>query len=610
VSRKKTKIAQMGKLVVQGRYDAAGAGRRMRGWNPPASGPQRAVEGLQKIRDRMRDSSRNDWSGESGLQKWVTNLVGVGIVPRLKKGGKAKREALTDLWKKWVKVADADCVLNFYGLQALATRSWLESGEVFVRLRPRSFDAPLVVPLQVQLVEADYVPLFDADVWQGMPAGNKIRQGIELNRYGRRVAYWMHREHPGDGMVTSSMLLRVPADQVSHVFVPTRPGQLRGVSVAAMILARLRNVENFDDAVLTRQLIANLFTAFITRPPAGPDDDNVDPITGLPYEMDSLGRAIAAMEPGATHELMPGEDVKFSNPSEAGTMYHEYMRTQHMGTASGWGLPYEIFSGDIRNVSDRTLRVVINEFRRFAQQRQWHCIIPQFCERVRDAWVEAGVMVGQIPIGDAEFARDVEWSPHGWEYIHPVQDAQGKQLEVDAGFRSRSSVIAERGDDPEEVDAERAADKTRAEDLGLQISPEEAAQQALDKKKAQDTAPQALQTINARLDTIMAREPTPAAAPSITVNNHVPPTQVSVAAPTVNVEPPNVQVAAPTVNVEAPNVQVAAPTVNVEAPNVQVRNEVPPAEVTVNLPNRRTETTVERNEKDQIVRTTQLETDA
>lgn len=472
MSRKKTKLAQMGKLVVQGRYDAAGSGRRMRGWTPPTSGPNRAIEGLQKIRDRARDTTRNDWSGESGLQKWVTNLVGVGIVPRLKKGSKAKRETLADLWTAWVKVADADGVLNFYGLQALATRSWLESGEVFVRMRPRSFDAPLAVPLQVQLVEAEFVPLLNADQWQGLPAGNRIRQGIELNRYGRRVAYWMHREHPGDGtIIDTSMLIRVPADQISHVFAPTRPGQLRGVSVAAAILARLRNIENFDDAVLTRQLIANLFTAFITRPPAGPDDDAVDPITGLPYQTDSIGNAIAAMQPGATHELMPGEDVKFSNPSEAGTMYHEYMRTQHMGTSAGWGLPYEIFSGDIRNVSDRSMRVVINEFRRFAQQRQWHIIIPQFCERVRDAWVAASVLVGKIAIADAEFARDVEWSPHGWEYIHPVQDAQGKQLEVDAGFRSRSSVIAERGDDPVAVDDERKSDMDRAEALGLNPVP-------------------------------------------------------------------------------------------------------------------------------------------
>ena len=39
--------------------------------------------------------------------------------------------------------------------------------------------------------------------------------------------------------------------------------------------------------------------------------------------------------------------------------------------------------------------------------------------------------------------------------------------EVAAGFRSRSSVIAELGNDPDQVDAERAADAAREESLNL-----------------------------------------------------------------------------------------------------------------------------------------------
>jgi capsid protein len=44
-------------------------------------------------------------------------------------------------------------------------------------------------------------------------------------------------------------------------------------------------------------------------------------------------------------------------------------------------------------------------------------------------------------------------------------------LEVESGFRSRSSVIGERGDDPEEVDEERAEDLEREKELGLWADP-------------------------------------------------------------------------------------------------------------------------------------------
>jgi lambda family phage portal protein len=452
---------------IQAKYDAAGTGRRMRGWMPPTSGPNRAIEGLQKIRDRARDVVRNDWSGESASQKWTTNLIGIGITPRVTRiTDTARRRELSDLWSDWSDHADADGIMTFYGLQTLAVRTWLDSGEVFIRKRPRRAAFGMDVPLQVQLIEPDFVPLLDADTWPGMPTGNRLRSGIELDNRNQRIAYWVWREHPGDNaaVIDPSKLLRIPSGEIQHMFEPKRPGQLRGVSALAPVLVRLRNVNDFDDAVLERQKLANLFTGFITQQMA--PDGNIDPLTGLPIEYDGA-TALAGLAPGMFQELDPGQDVKFSNPPEAGTTYTDYMRTQHLGTAAAAGLPYELFSGDIKEVSDRSMRVIINEFRRFAEQRQWQIIIPMLCQPVRNWWTEACALAGYIAPDEADAVRRVQWSPHGWAYIHPVQDPQGKQLEVASGFRSRSSVIGERGDDPEQVDEERAADQKRAEALGL-----------------------------------------------------------------------------------------------------------------------------------------------
>jgi lambda family phage portal protein len=455
-------------------YDAGGTGRRMRGWRPPSSGPNRATSQAPKVRDRARDAARNDWSASAGGQRWVTNLVGTGIVPRAKRiTNKVQKQKATDLWDRWTKQSDADCVLNFYAQEALVTRSWIESGEVFARKRWRR-KGTMEVPLQIQVIESDFCPSnFDTDLWPGMPAGNKIRQGIELDRLGARMAYWIYKAHPTDfasGTIDKSQLIRIPADEIIHIFEPKRPGQLRGVSEFASVLARLRNVADFDDAVLERQKLANLFTAFIEKQyPTSPD--GIDPMTGQAIDYETDGTPVAAMQPGISQELLPGEKVVFSNPPGASATYAEYMRTQHLATAAGQGLPYELLSGDIVNVSDRTLRVVIQEFRRHVEQRQWHVIIPMFCQRVREAWVDQAVLVGALPMSIADDAKAVEWAPHGWEYIHPVQDVQGKQLEVSAGFRSRDSVIASKGDDPEQVDEERAASKKREEELGLPTAP-------------------------------------------------------------------------------------------------------------------------------------------
>jgi len=460
-------------------YDAGGMGRRMAAWNPTKSGPNTSLRGLQNIRNRARDVSQNDWSGQAGVQKWTTNLIGIGITPRFKRvASKARKQEITDLWNDFCAVADADGVLNMYGMQTLAVRSWLESGEVFIRRRDRLPSAGLPIPMQVQLLEAEMVPLLDTDTWPGMPVGNIMRSGIELDRRGQRIAYWVYKEHPSDRSLSNignNDLVRVAASQMRHVFEPLRPGQLRGVSMLAPVLVRLKNIGDYEDATLERQKLANLFVGFIARTtPPLPGDEDRDPLTGNPIDVEiddesgaPIGAALAGLTPGLMQELEDGQKVDWSNPPEAGTTYSDYMRTSHLGTAAAAGLPYELFSGDIVNISDRTLRIVINEFRRHAEQRQWQVVIPMMCQPVIDWFVQAAVAVNLIEASEADDCRRVEHAPHGWEYIHPVQDATGKKLEVEAGFRSQSSVIAARGDDPDAVADEIAADDARQQKLKI-----------------------------------------------------------------------------------------------------------------------------------------------
>ena len=454
--------------TARAQYDAAGTGRRLAGWNPPSTGPQRAIQGLPRIRSRAQDAVRNDWTGASATQKWTTTLVGSGITPRW------ANERHAEVWADFVPNADADGVLDAYGLQALAVRSWFSAGEVFMRRRWRRVGGPLAIPVQVQLIESDFCPLFDADQWPGMPADNRICQGIEIAKLGGRVAYWMHREHPGDGPRSFSAgsmdLIRIPADQISHVFEPKRPGQLRGVSELAPILTRLRSAGDFEDTVLERQKLANLFTLFLTKQiPSDWQNLQLDPTTGLPLAWNTKGQPMAGLEPGVSMELLPGEDVKFASPPDAGVAFADYMRTLGLGMASGGGLPYELLTGDGRDISDRTLRVLIQEFRRFATQRQWHLVIPKICQPMVQ-WVgDAAVLAGRLHSSERKAFGRPEWSPTAWDYIHPVQDVQSKKLMIEAGITSRSAVVAERGEDPRKVQEQREADALDDKARGLTV---------------------------------------------------------------------------------------------------------------------------------------------
>lgn len=447
-------------------YEGGSAtGSRSRNWNPSNAGPNSAAtNNLSLVRRRARDAVRNDPWAKTAVAKWVANAIGTGIQPYPQHPDKAVRKLLKEYWSDWVNECDADGKLDFYGLQALAARAMFTDGEALDRLRPRRLSDGLVAPLQIQALEADHLPLeLNTGFIEG---GGEIVNGIEFNAIGQRTHFHLWNRHPGEyGGSRDVRTTRVPADLVVHAFQVLRPGQVRGVSELATVLLRLKTLDNFDDAVAFRQEVSNLFAGFITKP--DPDEAGVDPVTGGDAAYDYDSTPVATLEPGSMQELLPGEGVTFASPPGAPDSYAEFMRQQLMAAFASVGIPYELGTGDLRGISDRTLRVVVNEFHRQIEQFQWTVFIHQWCRPIWEAWINALVLAGKISASDFHKNRHqwlrVRWVPQGWAYFNPVQDVQANTDEVRAGFRSRSDVILAKGEDPETVMDEIVADNEFAD---------------------------------------------------------------------------------------------------------------------------------------------------
>ncbi|MCO8167859.1 phage portal protein [Pseudomonas sp. 21LCFQ02] len=461
---------------IKASYEGAGEGRRSANWDAPDHGINSLLmPALSNLRARSRAALRNDPYAFNVIDRRVSNLIGTGITPRPLIADSEQRKAQQVLWADWVDEADADDRSDFYGLQALVAKTVESSGECFVRLRPRLLSDGYAVPLQLQVLAPEFVP---HDKFEIARSGNVIKAGIEFNGVGKRVAYWMYRSHPRDASSLNggyNQVVRVPAAQVLHIFEPQEPGQLRGLPRLAPVLKRLRSLDNYDDAVLFRQEVANLFAGFIKRPAPDMGPAPRDPITGAPLNLDGDGfTPMVALEPGTMQELAAGEEVEFSTPPDAGNNYPDFMRQQLMAAAAGAGIPYELLTGDMRGVNDRVMRVVLTEFRRRLEQLQFGVYVHQLCRPVRAAWMDMAVLSGALDLPDyaqrrREYLR-TRWIPQGWAYINPVQDVQARMMEVNAGFASRSEMVLRTGYDAETVDDENAADVARAKALGLQYS--------------------------------------------------------------------------------------------------------------------------------------------
>lgn len=456
-------------------YEGSAEGRRSSSWDAPDTGVNSLImPALRNLRSRSRAAVRNDPYAANAIDRRVSNLIGTGITPQPRVKDKDLRSQMQELWEDWVDESDADQLTDFYGQQTLVARTVEQSGECFVRIRPRRLEDGLAVPLQLQCLAPEFVP---HDKFEVTKDGNIIRAGIEFNSQGQRVAYWCYRSHPSDMAALNAgynILVRVPASQMLHIFEPVEPGQLRGVPRLAPVLKRLRSLDNYDDAVLFRQEVANLFAGFI-RKPASDGPPMLDPVTGAPIKTGSDGfTPMVALEPGTMQELLPGEEVEFSKPPDGGNNYPDFMRQQLMAAAAGASLPYELMTGDMRGVNDRTIRVVLNEFRRRLEQLQFAVYVHQLCRPVRALWLDMAVLSGGLALDDygqrrREYLR-TRWVPQGWAYIQPVQDVQARRMEVNAGFTSRSEMCLRSGTDAEIVDHENAADTARAKALGLSYS--------------------------------------------------------------------------------------------------------------------------------------------
>lgn len=449
-------------------YEGATQGRRATGWSAPASGPNRALNGsLATLRNRSRQGIRNNPWLERAISRNVANEVGTGITPIFDTPDPALNEALKNLWWTWTGQTDPEGALDFYGQLAQAVRSRRASGECFIRLRYRPTSWGLAVPIQLQVIEADLVPeTYNLD----LPNGNKIIAGKEFNRRGRFVAVHAYPEHPQDnyGAVDMSRLIRVPASDIIHHFLPLRPGQVRGEPDIVPALLRAKTYDSYEDSELVRKETRAPFTGFLSKDYTGEQDWAFDPITGDPLDGDDQLPESNA-QPGTILTGAMGEKLTLFDGDNTGQGYSDFQRQQLLAIAAGGKSLYELMTGDWSKINDRVYRAMIGEYRREIQMAQEHLCIHQICDRVGYWFTDAAVLSGAVTATDYSLRYEEYnhrgWRPQRWPHINPQQDVEAIVKEIENDLTSLDQANAERGNTASEVQKANVDAKKRKADL-------------------------------------------------------------------------------------------------------------------------------------------------
>ncbi len=441
--------------IVSRAYDGAKMGRRTDGWTA-AGGSANAEIGpaLSRLMNRARDLDRNNAHARRAADVWVGNLIGTGIQPTAQ-GRSSKRTMKA--FRAWSKVCDVDGRHDFTGLQTLAARTMVVSGAAIIRrYSRRSGEMPGQVPLQLQVLEPDYIDIARTESGRD---GGWITQGVEFNARGQRVAYWLFGSHPGEVNVSftrnSLISQRVPAEDVVHLYRVDRPGQIHGVPWVAPVMMPLRDIADYGEAERVRKKIEACNTAFVMGS-AG----EAPPIA--PATTDPNGNQVETFEPGMILRLKPGEDIKFNTPAASGG-YGEYMRTEHRAVATGLGLMYEHLTGDLSGVNYSSYRAGDLVSRTLIETLRWQAVIPVACDPLWSWFTDAAWLAGAIPDQDVP----VVWTPPKFESIDREKDANGDLIEIRMGTKTWPQAVAERGYDPDQQIEEIVTTQKKLDEAGV-----------------------------------------------------------------------------------------------------------------------------------------------
>jgi lambda family phage portal protein len=427
-------------------------------WRPRRAGASANADHYSDaliVRGKARSLYQNVPYVRAGVEALVSQTVGTGITT-FSTGKQA--DQVNALWKEWGKVCDADGRLDLYGLQAAAYRALIVDGEVLIRLRPRLPTDGLPVPLQLQLLEIDWLDTtrISAPGVGGALPGNQIINGIEYDPLGRVAAYWLWDIHPGDiGMLRAMGKMqssRVPASSVIHLYEPTRPGQGRGMSRLASIITRVRDLQLLEDAELARKNLESRLGVLVSGDPTSMANPPAEGASADPAGAQTTGD-LGQLPSGGITSLPPGMNITTVAPNAAPGHVDSVKHHLHL-IAAGLGVPYEMLTGDMKEVNFSSARVRLMDFRRQVEAQQWLLLIPRMCEQLWRAFNDAAALGGSLRKPDYQ----CDHSTPRFEYVNPEQDANAELKLISGGLLTMSESLRQRGYKPEAVFSELKSD--------------------------------------------------------------------------------------------------------------------------------------------------------
>jgi len=430
-------------LAMSGGYTGGRRDRRQTsGWSTATgSADSDILPDLPLMRERSRALVSNAPLATGAVNTVVTNVVGTG----LKLQARVDRDALAgvlgttdeefDAWERaaerefrtWAESTDCDVTRtqNFAGIQELAMRSVLMSGDTLVARRFPDRGQRIATALQV--IEGDR--LANAAGTRDTP---EMAGGVKRDSYGAPVAYRILRQHPGDAPANLSEADEIAAfgpsglRQVYHLFHKTRPGQTRGVPYLAPVIESLKQLDQYREAEMMAAVIGAMFTVFIKTE----DGEGLAPMQPTAETGGAASDKDFKLSPGAMLNLLPNESVEFANPGRPNVAFDPFTQAILRQIGVALELPFEILIKHFTASYSAAQAALVEAWKFFRARRAW--LASGLCQPVYEAVIYEAVARGHLAAPGFMGDPFIRAAYLGAQWVGPPRGQINQQVEVKA----------------------------------------------------------------------------------------------------------------------------------------------------------------------------------
>lgn len=430
----------------------------------------------------------------SGIKTNRTNVIGCGLqfksrIDRERLGMTAdqakawqrKVEAEFDLWAWDKKNCDALGISNFYTAQQLTFLSQQLSGDVVVLLEHEAPTNLNPYGLRFRIIEADRVStpiealksggsIFSMLTDGVAKNGNKIHDGVEVDKKGRIVAYHIRNSHPLQQVTEKTEWVRVEAygketglPNVLHIMQAERPEQYRGVTYLAQVIEPLLQMRRYTESELTAAVVESFFTAFI-KTEADPGDNPYNEAASEDDEKVSEDPNEYEMGPGQINIMKPGEDVVFGDPKRPAGGFDAFVRAISTQIGAALEIPADLLLKSFNASYSASRAALLEAWKSFKMWRTW--FEDDFCRPLYAVWLSEAIARGRVfapgfflDPGIRAAWLGSEWIGPSQGQLDPVKEIQAEKMACEEGFSTREQSTVRLNGGSYEANIEQLTDE-------------------------------------------------------------------------------------------------------------------------------------------------------